>query len=146
MYWQFTPYVLPLFIASLVSFSLAFYAWRRRPASGAAVFAWLSLSVAIWSLGYALEIGSISLASKVFWAKVQYLGIAALPLLWAIFALQYTNHGRWLTRRNLLLLATILVGNLPFTATLTSDQIQQENLYPAKNVRLIYNPYSVKWL
>jgi PAS domain S-box-containing protein len=54
-----------------------------------------------------LELGSVALESKIFWGKVQYLGIASLPPLWAVFALQYTNPGRWLTRRNLLLLAII---------------------------------------
>lgn len=44
------------------------------------------------------------------------------------------------------ILATILIGNLPFTLKLPSQKIQQENLYPGQKVTLIYNPYSVKWL
>jgi PAS domain S-box-containing protein len=107
MYWQFTPYIAPLFIATIISLGLSLYAWRRRPVSGTAAFVWLALAVAIWSLAYALELGSVALESKIFWGKVQYLGIASLPPLWAVFALQYTNPGRWLTRRNLLLLAII---------------------------------------
>ena len=44
------------------------------------------------------------------------------------------------------IVATLLVGNLPFTLKLSRQKIQQENLYPGRKVTLIYNPYSVKWL
>ena len=44
------------------------------------------------------------------------------------------------------IVATILVGNLPFTSTLPPDQIQRENLYPGQKVTLHYCPDSVKWL
>ena len=51
-----------------------------------------------------------------------------------------------LEKTNAEIVVTILIGNLPFTSKLPRDQIQQENLYPGQNVRLNYNPYSVKWL
>jgi tungstate transport system ATP-binding protein len=44
------------------------------------------------------------------------------------------------------IVATILIGNLPFTLKLSQQQIQQENLYPGQKVRLHYSPRSVKWL
>lgn len=44
------------------------------------------------------------------------------------------------------IVATILVGNLPFTLKLSRQQMQQEDLYPGRKVRLNYNPHSVKWL
>ncbi|MGD9078544.1 MAG: ABC transporter ATP-binding protein [Desulfobacterales bacterium] len=44
------------------------------------------------------------------------------------------------------IVVTILISNLPFTLKLSRQQIQQENLYPGKKVRLQYNPKSVKWL
>ena len=44
------------------------------------------------------------------------------------------------------IVATILIGTLPFTLKLSRQQIQQEDLYPGQKVRLNYNPHSVKWL
>ena len=44
------------------------------------------------------------------------------------------------------IVATILVGSLPFTLKLSRQQIQQEDLYPGQKVRLNYNPHSIKWL
>jgi len=65
------------------------------------------LAVAEWSLGYALELGSAGLPDKVFWAKVQYVGIVAVPVAWSVLALQYTGREKWLARRNLILLAIV---------------------------------------
>ena len=107
MYWQYVPYVLPLLIAAAISAALALFAWRRRPAPGAAPFALLMLAVTEWSLGYALELGSADLPAKVLWAKIQYLGIVTLPVMWLVFALQYTGRERWLTCRNLALWAIV---------------------------------------
>jgi len=105
MYWQDTPYTLPLLGAAAVSAALAFYAWRRRSAPGVRPFIVLLLGVAVWSLGYALELASANLPAKLFWARLQYLGIIPVPAAWLAFVLQYTNRARWLTRRNLFLLA-----------------------------------------
>ena len=104
MYWQDTPYTLPLLGAAAVSAALAFYAWRRRSAPGVRPFIVLLLGVAVWSLGYALELASANLPAKLFWARLQYLGIIPVPAAWLAFVLQYTNRARWLTRRNLFLL------------------------------------------
>jgi tungstate transport system ATP-binding protein len=51
-----------------------------------------------------------------------------------------------LEKTNAEIVVTILIGNLPFTSKLPRQQIQQENLYPGRKVRLYYSPKSVKWL
>ena len=105
MRWQYTPYALPLLIAAAISAALAFIAWRRRAVSGATSFVLLMLAVFDWTLGYALEMAAVDLSSKLFWAKAQYLGIGGVPMMLLIFAVQYTGRKRWLTHRNLMLLA-----------------------------------------
>ena len=107
MHWQYNPYVFPLLGAAVVSAALVLFAWRRRPVPGATLFALLMLAVAEWSLGYALELGSADLPSQVFWARVEYLGIVTVPVTWLALVLQYTKRERWLTPRNLALLATV---------------------------------------
>ena len=44
------------------------------------------------------------------------------------------------------IVATVLIGNLPFTLKLSQEKIRQENLYPGQRVYLYYTPDSVKWL
>src|SRR5690349_15660827 len=104
MSWRYTPLIIPIAIAGVLSLGIAIFAWRRRHLPGAQSLAALTLAASIWSLGYACELSSADLASSIFWAKAEYLGIVAVPVAWLAFALQYTNHEQWLTGRKLLLL------------------------------------------
>lgn len=113
MQWQFTPYIIPLVVAAISSMALTLYAWQRRHTTPAATsFALLMLAVTEWSIGYALELGSTDLATMLFWARIEYLGIVTVPIAWLVFAVQFSNQDRWLTRRNLVLLAIIPVITL----------------------------------
>jgi PAS domain S-box-containing protein len=106
--WQYTPYALLLLTAAVVSCIVALLAWRRRQAPGAKPLVWLMLSSIVWLVGNALETVSLDLPDKLFWANLQYFSIAATPVLWLVFALQYGGRERWLaSRRNLALLAFI---------------------------------------
>jgi len=81
MAFQLNLFSLPLTIAGAGMVALAIIVWlryRSKP-EGAAVTL-LMLAVAQWSLCYALEIGSVDLWAKLFWAKTEYLGIVALPI------------------------------------------------------------------
>src|SRR5690349_7302432 len=79
---------------------------------GALPLALLALGAGVRSFGYAGELSSADLPTSLVWAKIQYLGIGAVPLAWLAFALQYTNHERWLTRRTILLLALMPLTTL----------------------------------
>jgi PAS domain S-box-containing protein len=106
MQWQFTPYIIPLLIATSLAGVLAIAAWQRST-TGARVFAVMLAIVTAWSLGYALELSGADLASKILWGKVQYLAITTLPVAWFSFALHFTQNGHHLTRRNLAVLLII---------------------------------------
>ena len=89
---QYTIYSLILIISSVISLFLAWSAWKRRGVSGALYLSLLFLLVAEWSLTSALEIASVDLASKLFWAKLSYIGISTVAPLWFLFALYYTQN------------------------------------------------------
>ncbi len=93
--WTYTPYTIPLFIAAAVSGILFPSAWRRRDAVGAKAFAWFAGLAALWCLGYAMEIGSTTLAAKLFWVKIQYIGIVNVSSVFIVFCLQYTRRWRF---------------------------------------------------
>ena len=42
-----------------------------------------------------MELPSTDTASTLFWGKVSYFGIVVLPVVWVLFALEYTGHERW---------------------------------------------------
>jgi diguanylate cyclase (GGDEF)-like protein/PAS domain S-box-containing protein len=107
MFWQTTPYISPVILGALLSLGLAYFIWRQCLAPGAPTFALLMLAVAVWSIGYMMELMSADYAAVIFWDKIMFVGIIATPTLLLVFVIQYTDRERWLTRRNQILLAVI---------------------------------------
>ena len=116
MVWQVTPSTILLILVVAVLSIAAFYVWRRHTLS-AKIGTLLLLAAAVWMLGYGLELASVELTTKIFWNKIQYLGIAPIPGLWLIFTLQYSGREKWLRRRtvSLLAIATVIVVLTVFT-------------------------------
>lgn len=100
---NFPSYALALIIATVSSLAIGVFAWRRRTVNGAVALMLLAIAAAVWTFAYALEL-SVAPAAKLFWAKMQYLGIVSVALGWLAFGLQYTGQGRWLNRRTIPLL------------------------------------------
>lgn len=115
MPWQYTPYTLPLAASAALALFLAAFLWHRRARPGATALSALMLSVATWCAGYALEMARVALADKVFWACVQYIGVALVPTFFLLFVLRYTrgpavplpNWARWLALEPPLVLAFV---------------------------------------
>ncbi len=74
---------------------LAVLVWRRRPSPPAAALGAYLLSVAVWSIGYSLQLIETPLAEKLFWAKVEYIGPAGVSLAGLLFVLQYSGFNDW---------------------------------------------------
>ncbi len=143
MHWQFTPYVLPVIASLIVSVAVAGFIWRRRPAPGATSFCLLMLAIAQWSLAYALELVSADSSTILFWDNFSWLGSAFAPTLWLIFALQYTDRTKWLTRRNTAilmvepLLTLLLVWTNQFHG-LVEDNIRLDTHGPFVGLEMTY--------
>src|SRR5215510_4644253 len=92
MTWHLSALVLVSIATSAISASVAVVAWRRRAAPGATALALLMLAVTVWTFFRALEAAAPDVASKVWWAKMEYVGHNSIGLLWLRFAFR---HGAW---------------------------------------------------
>lgn len=117
------PYWLPQLLAGITSTIVGFWVWRRRSAFGAKTLMVLMFATAQWALLSALHKASPDLATKILLAKIQYLGIVTVPPVLLAFILQYTGRERWLTRRNLVLLAIVPVITLALAWTNEAHQL-----------------------
>ena len=90
-------YTLPLIVAAAIALGLAFFVLRHRDVPGWVTFSLLMVGVFVWSAGYALEISAVAEPTKIFWAKMQYFGIVAVPLLWLRFVIHYVGESAWMT-------------------------------------------------
>ena len=106
MDWHFNIFSLILFLCSIATAWVGVYAWRQRALVGVGPALTL-LGTLLWSLGYAVALGVHDLPGRIFWAKIQHLGIALTPVAMAVFVLQYIGREKWLSLRNLVLLAAV---------------------------------------
>jgi diguanylate cyclase (GGDEF)-like protein/PAS domain S-box-containing protein len=76
--------------ASVAVFTgLLVFSWKyRKSRTGATFLAFLFLAL-IWATGFALELIAASLAWKIFWTRLQFIGIAFLPLTWLLLVTTY---------------------------------------------------------
>jgi PAS domain S-box-containing protein len=102
--YAYTPGVWPSLVTVLFLIALSMYSWRRRSVPGALPFCIGSLFAALWSAGSVMEVAAVDVPTKIFWFEFQ--AVWRLPAITAItcFVLEYAWPGRWLTRRNLVLL------------------------------------------
>jgi PAS domain S-box-containing protein len=105
MHFQYIPYIWLLVVSAAVATGFGAYAWRRRSVPGATPFVAICLTAVVWAVSNALEMSGTDLPTKLFWANVQYLVYAALPVAWLALALDYTGRGAWLAPRRLAVLA-----------------------------------------
>ncbi len=106
MVFQYTPFIIPLLISSIVLIVVGLFAWRHQAVPAARTFGLVIICLFIWTVGYILEIISVGIDAKIFWANVQFMGIMPLPPLWMIMTLQLTGHKP--LRREILLALSIV--------------------------------------
>jgi len=125
---------------------MAVYMWRRGGAPGARDLIALWVACGIWALGYAVEMNTPGLAAKARWVNVQYVGIVALPVAWAFFALRYASKGRFPTRRQTSLLLVVPVLTLLFQWTNPLHSLMRSGVHlvavgPVQAIDKVYGPW-----
>lgn len=108
MLYQYNPYIWPLLVSAVVTLALGLYALLFKfNVQGAKSFTFSMLIVTIWSLGNALEMTSIDLPTKLFWANMQYFAYCYSPVMLVVLCLQMTGTEHLLYNRKIMLLAII---------------------------------------
>jgi len=104
-YYSFSTSLWPPLFTFIFVIALAIYGLRQRRVPGSLPFSIGCLFAALWIAGAFMEIAAVSDPTKIWWVKFQ--AVWQLPTVTALtcFILEYTWPGRWLTRRNLVLLA-----------------------------------------
>lgn len=86
---------------------LLLFIWRRRTVRGSKPFLVLCVATIGWAICSTQELLAVDLASKLFWADLQYLSHVTIPVAYLVLVLQYTGFGYLLSRRRLLLLSVV---------------------------------------
>jgi PAS domain-containing protein len=119
MHWHVTTYAIALIASAGVSGVLAFFVWRWRAARGGTPLFFFLVAVTEWTLATALEAAAVGIPAKIFWSKVEYVGVVSAPVFILAFALEYAHQEKWLTTRNLVLLFAI--PSITFVLAITNE-------------------------
>lgn len=91
-------------LAAILYVWLGLHAWRKRPAVAVTPFAWAMLGMSIWSFAYSMDIFLPTLPIKLFFLKLEYMGMISIPVFLLFFAFEFTGNSHFLSLRARLLL------------------------------------------
>jgi diguanylate cyclase (GGDEF)-like protein/PAS domain S-box-containing protein len=108
-------------LAGAGSAVLAVLALQRRHVPGATFLAAMMAGATIWCGGCLGELFAGTLAGKLFWARLSYMGIVSVPWSWLLFCLTYTGR---LSRRTATVAASLAaLPALTFVLVLLSPKV-----------------------
>jgi diguanylate cyclase (GGDEF)-like protein/PAS domain S-box-containing protein len=96
---QWTFFVIILVINAVLAAIIAILLGRKHPAPGRDAMTWMLAGLAVWAFCYALNTASVTLTTKIFWLRLQNIGILTVPTFWFLFTVQYAQVDRWLNRK-----------------------------------------------
>jgi diguanylate cyclase (GGDEF)-like protein/PAS domain S-box-containing protein len=106
-----------LTVSGAITLLVAWWSWRRRAAPGARTLLMLMLTLAVWSLTYAVFWLSFTPEARAFWLNMTFFGVATAPVAFFVLVQYLIGREGWLTRRAYLLLLLIPALTLLFIWT-----------------------------
>ena len=85
-------YISPLIISATVLVGLLAISWRNRTDAASPWFAVTILGFLMWCVGYIFEFASPTLQGKIWWADLQFVGIALVPVAWLEVVRRYSGR------------------------------------------------------
>jgi len=109
MQFEVNTYSLLYFVAGIVSIITSYLCWQKRSLNGAKTLAIVFLLLSEWALIGALELMAVDISAKILFSKFAYFGTILVPVVIMIFAFEFSNNQKYLTKRFLILIFIIPV-------------------------------------
>lgn len=90
---------LVLLITITVGVTTALLAWRDRSEPGAKPLVAMLFGQCWWSIFLVFQLEATTLAAKLHWVNVSWIGVVIIPVAWLLFALEYTGRDHYIQPR-----------------------------------------------
>jgi len=111
--WQYTPYLIPLFISAVAPLALLPVTVRNRDVDGATPLIGVLVAATAWSGAITVQVAAVELETKLLLSKVPIITAGLISISVLFMALEYTHLKQWATLRNAVILGCInLVSTL----------------------------------
>jgi diguanylate cyclase (GGDEF)-like protein/PAS domain S-box-containing protein len=97
---KFTIIAVTLFITTAINCIAAVISWQRQKSRRGLHFAIAMLGITLWTLAGGFDYAATSIAMKVFFAKLEYLGYHIALVFFALFAVSYAGYDELLQRKS----------------------------------------------
>ncbi|MEP7137690.1 MAG: histidine kinase N-terminal 7TM domain-containing protein [Chloroflexota bacterium] len=114
---QWIVFVIILISNASIASAIAILLGRKHSAPGLNAMRWMLASLAVWAFCYAMITISPTLEAKIFWLRMENIGILTVPAFWFIFTVQYAQVDRWLNRYTAALFFVIPLISFVFIAS-----------------------------
>jgi len=108
---------IPALVAVFLAVQLGYHRRQALDARANALLMWMTLGLAANALGYGIEIRLATIAAKLPWIYVRYVGSMVYVLTMLLFTLWCTGRDRWLTRNRIAFLSLPLMLGILALAT-----------------------------
>ena len=147
--WPTSLHLAALFASTALSIWAVAISHTRRGIPGGSPFGWMMTAVALWSFTSGLHTLAGDTATRIAIAKIQYLGIAPIGVLWLLFTSEY-SRAEWLSNR-LLCGALWIVPAITLVLAATNDVhhafwIAITEVATPSGTRLVYTGGPWYWL
>jgi PAS domain S-box-containing protein len=139
--WQYHPYVAFVLASAGIAILVATYTWQRHRAPGAMPLTLMMLLIVIWSVALGIEVGARTLPTLLTGLKLEVAASYSLPVLWLIFALEYTGKKEWLSFKKILLLSIVPGITVILIWTLNRNSLIYKNVWQNRNT----DPWTLGW-
>lgn len=130
-----------LSLSACISAGLGVYAFQHRDEPGSKAFVVLMAVLTNWSLSYAAGLLTTDLGWRVFWMQMVWLSTGTIEVWLLLFAMAYTGHDGFVTRRTVA--ALLVVPAMVVVATWTNEAhhlFWVEHSFTTVNGLVIENP------
>lgn len=96
-----TSYTAVYAVSFTIATIVAAVSWQRRKSTGGLALALLMAAASVWTFFGMLEVSATAQETKILFSKLEYIGGVSVPVLFLLFAADYTGLGKWLNRRTI---------------------------------------------
>ncbi len=107
-------------IGGLIAVALLTKYDRRQPSFTFGLFLFV---IGFWAATYVGYLVASTEQWLLFFIQLSYLSVVSAPIVWVVFAIQYTDRGAWLSHRRIALLSVVPAGVLALVWTAPSHSL-----------------------
>ncbi len=117
MTWAISIYAVPYIAALLLTGVSILHVWRNRQVTSSRYELLFMSAGAELMLSAFLNLSTDDLPTKILLSKLQYVGIAILPVAFFLYILQYSGNNKWINNRTTILVSVVPVFTLLMVTT-----------------------------